>query len=385
MTEELFFKPPPKKILWIAGGISENESNVWWACEMMKLMPWPDVQQALVTNSTGFEKFDGFTYHVQDVAGKSLAEKYRGLVLAAHHEGLIDEADIVVCYSYVAAQIVRLLGMERLHWRLRPIVVHFSKVMESKITDLSVGEEDEFWRLVGTGRMSAIYDDNDNEERLVDEALREHCPQSQRETTHRLRMYKYERVARRHDERVVWSGRWNPIKNPNHAAQVMALLSAEGVKTEFYVPSQGGKANIRQEVKAAGSTLHQGRNSDEYKEMAGGAGVVLITSSTESLPGGYLELLERGVVPVFKKARWMETFVGPGWPLVYTKVGEGVEMVLRALSDLPTYRRMLHMRMAQRYSAETNAAEIFLKIWDQYVSTGVEQEFSRTWRSGRIR
>ena len=87
----------PNKVVWIAAGNQENESLVSLFSSLVKQVPW-NCTNLLITNAANWRTFTGETYKVtvDKEEDHSLVARYRQVVLAAYHENVLEDADIVV-------------------------------------------------------------------------------------------------------------------------------------------------------------------------------------------------------------------------------------------------------------------------------------------------
>jgi glycosyltransferase involved in cell wall biosynthesis len=240
-------------------------------------------------------------------------------------------------------------------------------------------EESMFWWMVGNiPNVHAVVLDNDTEYELADKRLFRACPNSNKKIR-RLVLWKYEPLDGLPEkaDKVVWSGRWNSIKKPDIAARIMAVLSGRGIDVEFFIPTiSASRRRLLTHIKETFPRVYIGLDSQEYRKEAGNAKVLLITSEVEGQPLGYLELLELGVVPVIRKRPWMKTFMGEGWPLIYTNEGEAVELCIEAMRNYDKYLALMQDRLKARYNKDPNFTNLIAGIWDEYVAGDYNHDYS---------
>ena len=374
----------PNKIIWIAAGNQENESLVSLFSSLVKQVPW-DCRNLLVTNAANWRTFNGETYKVtvDKEEDHSLVARYRQVVLAAYHENVLEDADIIVTGGMTAVMLTYMLthGNSGITLRNKPIVYVSPKVPEKSVAEFPVEgyEENMFWWMVGNiPNVHAVVLDNDTEYELADKRLFRACPNSNKKIR-RLVLWKYEPLDGLPEkaDKVVWSGRWNNIKKPDIAAKIMAVLSGRGIDVEFFIPTiSASRRRLLSHIKETFQRVYIGLDSQEYRKEAGNAKVLLITSEVEGQPLGYLELLELGVVPVIRKMPWMRTFMGEGWPLVYTNEGEAVEQCIEAMRNYDKYLALMQDRLKARYNKDPNFTNLIADIWDEYVAGDYNHDYS---------
>lgn len=386
----------PKSYLWISAGPKFNESSCASFAELAKDLAPDKADHVMFANSENFGHFPGMTYRV-DVSGcGSLAEKYRAVVLSAHHEGAIDQADIVVTPSWVASMFVRSLSLERLRYRRRPIVTVMTTTTDVQggygTSVLDPTDEWWFWVVVGKGQFHCLVLDNDREMELYHSQLRTACPNGTSKTIQRLRQYQFDNTKfgqqKKRDGRVIWSGRWNGSKDPDTSLEIAALLAVDGVPFEMFVPTELGVkyGDVAEDMAAAAKAkLNIGLSQSEYFAAIESAEVALIASHIEAFPMAYIEICERGVIPVLRRRPWSKTFLGEGWPLFFDSAAEGFEMVREAMANPKKYRAELLSRMKTRYGPSRNAREVFGNVWAHYLSRSYEDEVvPKPWMKGRV-
>ena len=374
----------PNKIVWIAAGNKENESLVSLFSSLVKQVPW-NCTNLLITNAANWRTFTGETYKVtvDKEEDHSLVARYRQVVLAAYHENVLEDADIIVTGGMTAVMLIYMLthGNSGITLRNKPIVYVSPKVPEKEVAEFPVEgyEESMFWWMVGNiPNVHAVVLDNDTEYELADKRLFRTCPNSNKKIR-RLVLWKYEPLDGLPEkaDKVVWSGRWNSIKKPDIAARIMAVLSGRGIDVEFFIPTiSTSRRRLLTHIKETFPRVYIGLDSQEYRKEAGNAKVLLITSEVEGQPLGYLELLELGVVPVIRKRPWMKTFMGEGWPLIYTNEGEAVELCIEAMRNYDKYLALMQDRLKARYNKDPNFTNLIAGIWDEYVAGDYNHDYS---------
>ena len=374
----------PNKIIWIAAGNQENESLVSLFSSLVKQVPW-NCTNLLITNAANWRTFTGETYKVtvDKEEDHSLVARYRQVVLAAYHENVLEDADIIVTGGMTAVMLSYMLtqGNSGIALRNKPIVYVSPKVPEKGVAEFPVEgyEESMFWWMVGNiPNVHAVVLDNDTEYELADKRLFRVCPNSNKKIK-RLILWKYEPLDGMPEkvDKVVWSGRWNSIKKPDIAAKIMAILSGRGIDVEFFIPSiSGSKKRLLTNIKETFQKVYIGLDSQEYRKEAGNAKVVLITSEVEAFGLGYFELMELGVVPVVRKRPWMKTLMGEGWPLVYTNEGEAAELCIEAMRNYDKYMALMQDRLKARYNKDLNFTNLITDIWDEYVASDYKHDYS---------
>lgn len=374
----------PRKIVWIAAGNNENESLVSLFSSLVKQVPW-DCTNLLITNAANWRTFNGETYKViiDKKEDHSLVARYRQVILAAYHENVLEDADIIITGGMTAVMLIYMLthGKSSVALRDKPIVYISPKVPEKGVAEFPVEgyEESMFWWMVGNiPNVHAVVLDNDTEYELADKRIFRVCPNSSKKIK-RLILWKYEPLDGIPEKvnKVVWSGRLNNIKKPDIAAKIMAILSGRGIDVEFFIPTvSGSRKRLLAEMKRTFQKVYVGLDSQEYRKEAGNAKVLLITSEVEGQPLGYLELLELGVVPVIRERPWMKTFMGEDWPLIYTNEGEAVELCIEAMRNYDKYLALMQDRLKARYNKEPNFTNLIEDIWDEYVAGDYKHDYS---------
>jgi glycosyltransferase involved in cell wall biosynthesis len=374
----------PNKIIWIAAGNRENESLVSLFSSLVKQVPW-NCTNLLITNAANWRTFTGETYkvNIEKKDDHSLVARYRQVVLAAYHENVLEDADIIVTGGMTAVMLAYTLthGNSGITMRNKPIVYVSPKVPEKGVSEFPVEghEENLFWWMVGNmPNVHAVVLDNDTEYELADKRLFRAYPNSNKKIR-RLVLWKYEPSDSLPEkvDKVVWSGRWNNIKKPDTAAKIMAVLSGRGIDVEFFIPTiSASRKMLLTHIKETFPRVYIGLDSQEYQKEAGSAKALLITSEVEGQPLGYLELLELGVVPVIRKTPWMRTFMGEGWPLIYTNEGEAVELCIEAMRNYDKYLTLMQDRLKARYNKDPNFTNLIADIWDEYVAGDYTHDYS---------
>jgi glycosyltransferase involved in cell wall biosynthesis len=374
----------PNRIVWIAAGNQENESLVSLFSSLVKQVPW-NCTNLLITNAANWRTFCGETYKVtvDKEEDHSLVARYRQVVLAAYHENVLEDADIIVTGGMTAVMLIYMLthGNSGITLRNKPIVYVSPKVPEKGVAEFPVEgyEESMFWWMVGNmPNVHAVVLDNDTEYELADKRLFRACPNSNKKIR-RLVLWKYEPLDGLPEkvDKVVWSGRWNNIKKPDIAAKIMAVLSGRGIDVEFFIPTiSASRRRLLTNIKETFQRVYVGLDSQEYRKEAGNAKVLLITSEVEGQPLGYLELLEHGVVPVIRKRPWMKTFMGECWPLIYTNEGEAVELCIEAMRNYDKYLVLMQNRLKARYNKDPNFTNLIAGIWEEYVAGDYNHDYS---------
>jgi glycosyltransferase involved in cell wall biosynthesis len=374
----------PNKIIWIAAGNRENESLVSLFSSLVKQVPW-NCTNLLITNAANWRTFTGETYkvNIEKKDDHSLVARYRQVVLAAYHENVLEDADIIVTGGMTAVMLAYTLthGNSGITMRNKPIVYVSPKVPEKGVSEFPVEghEENLFWWMVGNmPNVHAVVLDNDTEYELADKRLFRAYPNSNKKIR-RLVLWKYEPSDSLPEkvDKVVWSGRWNNIKKPDTAAKIMAVLSGRGIDVEFFIPTiSASRKMLLTHIKETFPRVYIGLDSQEYQKEAGSAKALLITSEVEGQPLGYLELLELGVVPVIRKTPWMRTFMGEGWPLIYTNEGEAVELCIEAMRNYDKYLVLMQDRLKARYNKDPNFTNLIAGIWDEYVAGDYTHDYS---------
>ena len=165
---------------------------------------------------------------------------------------------------------------------------------------------------------------------------------------------------------VVWSGRQSRAKQAELAAQIFSLLGS--VKCEVFIPASGRRPSSAWRVLTdkPNFELHIGLPSNAYRELAGTAKVLLVTSSVEGYAIGYLELMGTGVLPVVFNATWADDLLPPGWPFRFRTAGEGASMVLEALAQYDNYAPVLRAWMQQRFGQRRRMDTILQEAWQDY-------------------
>ncbi len=374
------FRRTPESVLWIVGGNRENESLIPLFSGLVEQSPW-ECKNKLITNCLNYRSFPGETYLSKNIDGKdTLLGKYRALVLNALDEDMLMDADIIVTGSMTAAVLTVLLDLKDGRYRERPVVYVAPKIPELGVGELAIGSGNEklFWWMVGMmGNLHAVVLDNDTEKILADERLSFNYPNTNK-SIKKVVTYKHDKIIHTSKEnRVVWSGRYNSVKNPQRALKIMALLEGLEVKCSLFIVSAdvGKKTEIKFAQKICES-VHINLPTDEYIKAAMSAKILLITSEVEGFPLGYIELLRYGAVPVIKKKPWMKTFLTAKWPLVYDTDGEAVEMCRDALRNHDHYIGLLDSCLRERYSNELNWGDVLGSIWRRYVATDRRHDYS---------
>ena len=396
------FYRKPNAICFVCGGAKENASEVRGAVYFANLLLdyyGDDVELRLVTNSNTWHGFPGEVYRAPRRDHDGNADVYRDLVGIAWVERWLIESDLVITYSWYAALLIRILGIERLQFRLRPTLVCMPKVRESGggavIDDSGMSKEDDgynlFWKSVADGHVHVMVCDNDHEKKLaegyINRAAPTACYDYLTQERHPIPMTGYD------DERdplIIWMGRINPVKNWKLGFDILTALHVTGTDVCVFTPQP---LNLMKEGPQSVLDLqlpyHAGLGPSEYLEKAGRATAVIVTSGLEALGTGYLELAERGVIPILWKRPWNHTYLGEGYPLRFKSIDEAIDMTQAVLKDPDPYRKDVLTRLEERYPARTGAESNYAifadRAWRSYLALGVEQEFGETWREGRLR
>lgn len=367
----------PETILWLMPGNQRNESMVNQASDLVKLVPW-QCRNILITNAENFTRFSGETFKIKFQNVVTLAAKFRETVLTAYYEGLLDKADIIISSGMTGAIYSYVLKITNgMQFAQCPIIYASPKIPETTVAELLVDRSDEelFWWLVGTRPNFQVFIFGDEREfDIAYKRLYRVCPQTSKKIKQVVLM-QYPGIQWSGDkvDKVVWSGRINSAKRPDIAAKIFSVLEGLGVKTEVYVVSHKAGA----EASKYFNNVITGLGTDEYRRAAGSAKVLLITSELEDgRPLGYLELIERGVIPVIRKRPWMKTFLTTKWPLVFKTEGEAVEMCLDALTHYDFYAKVLDECVKEKYSAKPNFGEVLAEVWREHIAGDYMNEFS---------
>ncbi|WP_286981220.1 hypothetical protein [Pseudothermotoga sp.] len=343
-----------------------------------------------MTNALNWDNFKGEVYKVNITDDLSLVTRYRQVVLAAYHEGILEQADIIITGGMTATLLSYVLSVEySTNLRERPIVYISPKVPEKSVTEFSVEGKEErlFWWLVGNmSNIHAIVLDNDREYELASERLFESAPYTGK-SIERLILWKYNGATEvpGKKDKVVWSGRLNPIKRPDIGARIFSLLRGRDVEVEFFFPAVAPSRRRFLSALKQDFQVYLNLETTEYRREAGSAKVLLITSEVEGQPLGYLELLEMDVIPVIRKRPWMKTFLTEKWPLVFTSEGESVEMCIDVMQNYTKYVDLLHDCLGERYNKEPNFAQLIEQIWSDYVAGDYRHDYSVANRGRKVR
>jgi hypothetical protein len=358
---------------------------------MRRDWPWPETEHQLVTSGRNFGSFDGFTFYVESKA-RILPERVRACVLAALEEGMVDDADFIVCSSGIGALLAFYLGIDRQRFRIRPTLAVFPAVDKPSISEMDLPENRYFWRLVGEERLSAVVLDNDAEDELAQGYLRSAHNFTHGRALYRMRWFQFNpdrwMPSEQHDGAdVVWSGRWNRVKNPEGMSRILTLARANGLsaKAFTYACTRTSGVWATRAAKAGDFGLAIDLPPAEYVAEASRAKTLLMTSHSEAFPIGYMELMERGVVPVYLAQPWNLTHVGPDWPLRAQNEGEAVDMLAEAVGNHARLSVELRARLESRYAEPRNWGEIVRSVWTRYLSQGWENPWGKTWHAGRQR
>jgi hypothetical protein len=72
----------------------------------------------------------------------------------------------------------------------------------------------------------------------------------------------------------------------------------------------------------------------------------------------------------------MKTFMGEGWPLIYTNEGEAVELCIEAMRNYDKYLALMQDRLKARYNKDPNFTNLVAGIWDEYVAGDYNHDYS---------
>lgn len=377
------------RILWIIAGIAENESLIGVARQLVKQTP--EHGHSLVTNCKNYSTFPGCTYALPDRGelAKTLDVFYRDCVVAACEEGLIEKADLIITGSWYAALLLYLFGVK--NKRVGDLPVAYLKATQSAKDIADEGDycQSLFWKITGSDRnVWAIHFDNDNEQKIVDEWAESVCPSTKKATIARMISYRFEGfrdIGVEKENVVAWSGRFNTAKNPMEAARIVALASPV-CKTisRAYVVSKSVSGGEMAEFQRCFNDVQIGLPSKPYVELVKRAKVGLVTAIRDAFPFGTIEMMEHGIIPVFKKRPWNESFAGGGWPLRYRNDADAVAMIDEALTRYDHYRALLEGALFARYSKSPNWKEITDRMLAHADAKDVRKEFSSSFAAGRV-
>lgn len=377
----------PRFCLWLAGGKAKQSSTTNQLKEMREDWPWPETKHAMYVTSDNYEGFDGFTYAVES-KGSALVQRHRDCVIAALQDGAFDDADIVVCGSGVGALYSHFLSPERFGWRLRPTIAVYPAVDNVRMGDMEVDAASQWpmWRLAGEGSIDVVHFDNAAERDLARGWMDRCHPAAGYDCLHALKWYQFDGSnwlppkAHDHEAQVMWSGNLGSSKGVAQMTELFAMLEALGVRTKtyWYQIAGGAEARVLEAVQSVGCECAMRLPPDAYREEAGRSKVMLVASDYESFGVGYIEMMDRGVVPVYRDLAWNEDHCGKGWPLRYKTPGEGMEMVRMVLDDYPAWSRRLRKALQEQYADPRNFGEIVTSIWQRFLASGVPNPWGPT-------
>ncbi len=370
----------PKSILWIAAGNPINESTIGVYSILAESVSqaFPNIRQVLYTNSLTHPKFPFDTYHVDRTTGLCLAEQSTLVTISAWQEGELDMADLIIANTEMSVMFIALLGLEYVGaekwmgamWRQSPVIM--TPIQISYDGEALSGEiEQSYAKSVFWGMMARAYPhlsiatfDNDHHLALAKKAYRENAPECIDVPVRKFIYYQYagQLVRGVRKDKVIWSGRCNPVKNPQFGIDVLRKLDALGVEVRMYMPS--GKPRLLEKM------LHQfcehivvGLGTDDYLKQVSDAKVVVTSSLTEGFPAGYLELAERGVVPLLPDRTWSKAFLGDDYPFIYKNENDATAIALYVLAHYEECVEKLDQAMRKRFSEPPNFVSIIKDVW----------------------
>ena len=365
-------------IRWLSGGSIENESMVVRHLKHMEgalLERRPNLESIIYTNCVDIEGWSN-SYVTEKLPIKAGHVWKRGTEAAIAmwlEEGLT--ADAYVCNGCSAAFALYGLGLNWYNRPMPPVVTVFAYIprpddywgytMEAHTLEFFryAGAIDSFW-IVVLDRMNEEIE----AKKIMAKAGYPYFNRIRRATTW---IWEEKEFAVPRRDVVIWSGRRNTAKNPYLAADVFAQMP-ESVRKEVYCPresSGGGTANQSKKrfEKVSNLEMIEGLPPEQYRERAGSAKALLITSQGESYPVGYFELMGLGVLPVIHREPWIENDLLPDdWPYIFDTHGEAVEMILDAIERYDEMASRLYSWMKERYTRNMSFADIMDEVWEEY-------------------
>jgi len=307
-----------------------------------------------------------------------LAEQSTLVTISAWQEGELDMADLIIANTEMSVMFIALLGLEYVGaekwmgamWRQSPVIM--TPIQISYDGEALSGEiEQSYAKSVFWGMMARAYPhlsiatfDNDHHLALAKKAYRENAPECIDVPVRKFIYYQYagQLVRGVRKDKVIWSGRCNPVKNPQFGIDVLRKLDALGVEVRMYMPS--GKPRLLEKM------LHQfcehivvGLGTDDYLKQVSDAKVVVTSSLTEGFPAGYLELAERGVVPLLPDRTWSKAFLGDDYPFIYKNENDATAIALYVLAHYEECVEKLDQAMRKRFSEPPNFVSIIKDVW----------------------
>lgn len=376
----------PRKVLMLIVGNPTMDGYVSLADQYARQIKeiWPSTEIVAYMNCLNYPEFtNGKTYYVSGTAGMPLLGQIREVAVQAFLEGELDGADLVWTNMVPMMHYVALLGIEVLGasrergsvFRMAPTVCDPAKVNyppeelsnENQKYGMSL-----IWGTVGRAypHMIILQGDSLRENELVEQAMLDNAPEA-RVPKHQLVFFHYEGpidlAGIRKQRKVIWSGRANAVKDPVLGGNILSFLSRMGVEVEAWIPS--GVLNVTMTAAFKGvptKNMHFGSPKDVYLKGVQTARVAIITSKIEAMGIAYVEMVQRGVIPIFIRRPWSEQWLGPEWPFLFRKQDEAVAMALEALDHYKKYADLLDELMRKRYSLTTNLPQVLMDIWQEY-------------------
>jgi len=379
----------PKEVLWLVAGNEENEGMIPIMEKYRSLSNLLNTRHVLVTNSKNYNIFQGSTYFFDPGTKQlSLPEKYKFLVNMADMHGLFDSADMMVIGGFYPVVLIMAYAIDckmtskTRKFCTKPIIVMNPKIPEGELSDINPIYLDPFWWMLGHyDNITLAVGQLKNEMYLAKKYLLKFYPRAKvKQTLLPFVEYTYDDSPwSEKEDKVIWTGRYNSLKQLDLALKTLVLLESVGIKTEMYVPT--AKASNTGKVRKAQKLLSEvnfNLDRESFWQKAGSAKVILITPLIEGFGTGMMEIISRGVIPVIWGAKWNRDYISPDedWPLVFKLPGEGAEMCKLALKDYDYYARLLRDNLKKRYSRGYDWEFLLKGVWKSHINGRHSEEFS---------
>jgi len=380
--------------MYLVAGVGENEGMIPIMEKYRELSGLEDSHHILVTNSKNYQVFQGETYFYQTEKDLSLLGAYRELMVWAQAAGLFETPDMFIIGGFYPVTVLMTLAIDGATTReknrsycTRPIIIMNPKIPEDVESDMNVNRLDLFWWMLGHyPNITLAVGQLKNEMVLAEKALTKHYPKANfQEKLKPFVEYLFDETLFSSPEtipkedKVIWTGRWNSLKQPELALKVMTLLEAQEKKCEMWIPASGAsKLGAINQAKNLISEVHLGEERSVFWNKASKAKVILITPKIDGFGTGLMEMISRGVVPVIFDAPWLKDYISinEDWPLTFKQPGEGAELCIEALNNYDHYADLLRSNLKQRYSKPYDWDKLVVDAWNRYCANNQSYEFS---------
>ena len=364
-------------VRWLSGGSIENESMVVAHLKHFEtnlLDRMPELDSVIYTNSVDVDGWRG-SYVVPHRQSGHVWEKGVDVAVSMwEEEGL--SADLYICNGAASAMALYGMGLAWYNRSIPPIICVFAlSPRPGEYWSYTTPEHTlDFFRFAGSiDSFWMVTVDRDREvealKLLMRRAGHTHFDRIRRATTWAWDRARFPSPRR---DVVIWSGRSNTVKNPQLAADIFQQMPVDVVK-EVFSPRAQRKAvgtaggAIAKFSKIPNTTVYDSVPPDEYRQMAGTAKILLVTSRAEAAPIGYIELMGMGVLPVISDEDWVDAdFIPDSWPLRFKTIGEAVEMCAYGMENYDKLKAKLRAWMGKRYTTELPFADVVQEVWEHH-------------------